>query len=55
MILHLVAQFLALVIGFLQRGPTVAALERVKVECPEDTNDDNESNEAAHIYGPAKL
>ena len=55
MVLHLVAKFLALVIGFLPRGPTVAALECVKVECPEDTNDDNESNETAHIWSGKTL
>ena len=54
MVLHLVAQFLTLVIGFPPRGLAVVAMERVKVECPEDTNDDNESNETAHMV-PAKL
>jgi len=54
MILHLVAKFLTLVIGFLPRGLAVAAMERVKVECPEGTNKDSESNETAHMV-PAKL
>jgi hypothetical protein len=54
MILHLVAQFLTLVIGFPPRGLAVAALERVKVECPEGTNNDSGSNETAHMV-PAKL
>ncbi len=54
MILHLVAQFLTLVIGFPPRGLAVAALERVKVECPEGTNNDSGSNETAHMVS-AKL
>jgi hypothetical protein len=54
MVLHLVAQFLTLVIGFLPRGLAVAAMERVKVECPEGTNNDSENNETAHMV-PAKL